>query len=78
MSVAITDCIALEKLELVARHSHEVQSHAKRDRRHEVRIRPKRQDQQGLVFAQRVACVEHLDDDQNGERHGGRSSGGIV
>jgi hypothetical protein len=41
---------------------HKVQSHAEGDRRNQIRIAPKRHDKERLVFTQRVACIEHLDD----------------
>lgn len=51
----------------------QVQEHAQRDCSDQIGVLPYWQPEQALVFRQRVHGIKHLDSDQDGETHGGRT-----
>ena len=46
-----------------------MQRHAERDRADEEGVLPDRQAEEGFILGQRVHRVEHLNRDENGQRH---------
>ena len=55
-----------------------MQRHAQRNRGHEHGIRPQRQSKQALGTAQRVHRIQHLNDDQDGQRDGRCRLGHVI
>jgi hypothetical protein len=55
-----------------------VQSHAERNSTDKVHVLPHWQAEQALILRQRVHRVEHLDSDENGQRHSRCGPGVLV
>jgi len=57
---------------------HEMQRHTQSDSSYKIHVPPQGQTKQTFVFRKRIHGVEHLDHDENGERHSRRMVGHFV